>query len=214
MSVERWRVSASDPEADVLVRAAEAIRAGGVVVFPTDTLYGLAADPRSARAVESVFRLKGRPAAEPLPLVAADVDQVERQAAVMSPLARRLAAAFWPGPLTLVLTASPALAPEVTAGTGTVAVRVPAHAVARQLAALAGCPLTATSANRSGDPPADTAEAAAAGLEAGLSGILDAGRTPGGAPSTIVDARGDGPRLVRAGAIAFERVLASLARKG
>ena len=212
MTVEWWSVSSSDPDPGVLARAAQAIRDGGVIVFPTDTLYGLAADPRNERAVAAIFRMKGRAPAEPLPLVAADVEQVEREAGVFSPLARRLASRFWPGPLTLVLTARDSLAAGVTAGTGTVAVRVPAHLVARQLAARAGVPLTATSANRSGLPPSAAAAAAAEGLETAVAGVLDAGVTPGGEPSTIVDARGDEPRLVRAGAIAFERVIEALKR--
>lgn len=214
VAVERWVVSPLDPDPGVLARAAGVLRAGGVIVFPTDTLYGLAADPRNPAAVAAVFRVKGRGPDEPLPLVAADVGQVEGEAAVMSPLARRLAERFWPGPLTLVLAARTTLAPSVTAGTGTVAIRVPDHVVARRLTALAGFPLTSTSANRSGFPAAATAVEAAAGLEEGLAGVLDAGITPGGAPSTIVDARGDEPRLVRAGAIAFERVLEALRVEG
>ncbi len=113
-----------------------------------------------------------------------------------------------------MVAARTSLAPAVTAGTGTVAIRVPDHIVARRLAELAGVPLTSTSANRSGFPPAATAAEAAAGLGEGLAGVLDAGATPGGAPSTIVDARGDEPRLIRAGAIAFERVLEALRVEG
>jgi len=214
VAVERWVVSASDPDPGILALAASALREGGVIVFPTDTLYGLAADARNPRAVEAVFRVKGRAPAEPLPLVAADAGQVEREAAVMSPLARRLAERFWPGPLTLVVAARASLAPAVTAGTGTVAIRVPDHIVARRLAELAGVPLTSTSANRSGFPPVATAAEAVAGLGEGLAGVLDAGVTPGGPPSTIVDARGDEPRLIRAGSIAFERVLEALTVDG
>jgi L-threonylcarbamoyladenylate synthase len=210
VAVERWVVSPSDPDPLVLARAASALREGGVIVFPTDTFYGLAADPRNPTAVEAVFRVKGREPAEPLPLVAADTMQAEREAAVMTPLARRLAKRFWPGPLTLVVGARASLAPAVTAGTGTVAIRVPDHNVARRLAELAGFPLTSTSANRSGFPPAATAAEAVGGLGQGLAAVLDAGVTPGGPPSTIVDARGDAPRLVRAGAIAWERVVEAL----
>ena len=208
--MQQWVVSAANPDPAVLRQVAGVLQQEGVVVFPTDTLYGLAADPRSAAAVAAVFRLKGRSPGEPLPLIAADVVQVERFAAVLSPLARRLAGIFWPGPLTLVVPALASLAPGVTAGTGNVAIRVPDHAVARGLAHWAGFPLTATSANRSGVPPASTAAAALAGLEEGVAGVLDAGATPGGLPSTIVDAGGNEPRLIRAGAIPFERVMESL----
>ena len=213
MTVEHWVISPSDPDPGILARAAEVLREGGVIVFPTDTLYGLAADARNPAAVATIFRMKGRAQEEPLPLVAASLEQAEREAAEFSRLGRCLAARFWPGPLTLVLPVRASLAPGVSAGTGTVAVRVPDHAVARQLASLAGFTLTATSANRSGFPPAATAAEAAAGLEGGedgLRGVLDAGVTPGGPPSTIVDARGDEPRLIRAGAIAWERVVEAL----
>lgn len=179
------------------------------MAFPTDTLYGLAADPASASAVEKVLAIKGRAPGAALPLVAADLDQV-RMAGRLSPLAERLAARFWPGPLAILIDAAETLAEGVRAPDGSVAVRVPAHAVARALARAAGTPLTATSANRSGAAPAADARAALAALGAEVDAIVDAGPARGGAPSTIVDARGAAPRLVREGAIAWTRVLESL----
>jgi L-threonylcarbamoyladenylate synthase len=196
-------------EAVDLAPAAAWLHAGGIVALPTDTFYGLAVDPRLPEAVARVFALKGRTAEAALPLIAGSVAQVEQSCGTLSAAARRLAAAYWPGPLSLILDAPPEVAPAVHGATGTVAIRVPAHPLARLLAEIVGYPLTATSANRSGEPPAMDATRLAALDAAGLF-VLDGGATPGGAPSTIVDVRGGAPRLVRAGGIAWERVLESL----
>ncbi len=208
----RVTVNPDAPDPKALKRAAAVLSRGLMVGIPTDTLYGLAVNPRDPAAIAALFRTKRRELEQAVPLVAADVDQVERQAGRMSPLARRLASRFWPGPLALVIEASPELAPGVHGGTGKVAVRVPAHVVARELARTAGYPLTATSANRSGETPPSTADEVVAALSdvAELTLVLDAGPTPGGSPSTIVDATGGEPILVRAGAVPWERVLESL----
>jgi L-threonylcarbamoyladenylate synthase len=192
-----------------LARAVAWLRGDRIVALPTDTFYGLAVDPRSPEAVAALFALKGRTATEALPLMAASRAQVEAACGAMSEGTRRLADAFWPGPLALVVDAPGGLAPAVHAGTGTVAVRVPAHAVARALAEAFGGLVTATSANRSGEPPASTvASLGALAADARLF-VIDGGPAPGGDASTIVDARGAAPRLVRAGAIAWDRVLES-----
>jgi L-threonylcarbamoyladenylate synthase len=200
-------IDSDHPAPDALRAAAEAIGGGAVVAFPTDTLYGLAADPRSARAVERVYALKGRDFDRPLPLIAADQAQVLAHVGPLTELARRLAAGFWPGPLTLVVLAHPGICPRVHASTGRVAVRVPSHAVARELARTAGHPITATSANRSGRPPARTAAEVVTALGDRLALILDGGETVGGPPSTIVDVTGAAPTLVRAGVVPWARVL-------
>src|SRR5262249_39533846 len=127
--------------------AVRAVRAGGVIAMPTDTLYGLAADPRQAGAVARVFAAKGRGAERALPLIAADAGQVAEHLGTLPPLAARLAARFWPGPLTLLVAAPPAIAAEVHGGTNKVGVRVPAHPVARMLCRSCDSLLTATSAN-------------------------------------------------------------------
>lgn len=192
-----------------LAPALEALRAGKVIAYPTDTLYGLGADPRLASAVERIFRIKARSEGQPLPLVAADLAQAESVARVTPP-ASRLAARFWPGPLTLVLHATTRLAPGVAAPDATIAIRVPDHAVARALARGLGHPITATSANKSGAPPTSDATIVLTTLAEDIALIVDAGPAPGGPPSTIVDLTGDAPRLVRAGAVAWNRVLESL----
>ena len=196
--------------ADDLAPAARWLKRGGVVAFPTDTFYGLAIDPTSATAARALFDLKGRDARAALPLVAASTAQVERWCGPLDVAADRLARQFWPGPLSLVLDAPAQVVTEVHGGRKTVAMRVPAHALARALCDAWQAPLTATSANRSGEPPARTA--ADLGDLAGDDRVLviDAGASPGGLPSTIVDARRRPPVLVRAGAIAWERVLESV----
>jgi L-threonylcarbamoyladenylate synthase len=206
-AVERVRISSDRPEPATLARAADVIARGGLVAFPTDTLYGLAADPRRPAAVARVYAAKGRAAGEALPLVASSLEQVERDAGTLSPLAKRLAARFWPGPLTLVIDASAGLAPGVRADANTVAVRVPDHPVARALAEAAGCPITSTSANRAGQPAPKAADEVILAIGDAIDLVLDGGPSPGGPPSTIVDARSERPRLVRAGAIPFDRVL-------
>src|SRR6186997_738809 len=151
-SVQRIHINSNRPLAPQLQPAVDAITAGQVVAFPTDTLYGLAANPFDPAGVASVFALKGRGADQPLPLIAADVDQVTRMATI-DPIAMRLARAFWPGPLTLLLRSTAPLAAGVGSADGLVGVRVPDSDIGRTLAGLAGFPVTATSANRSGEPP-------------------------------------------------------------
>jgi tRNA threonylcarbamoyl adenosine modification protein (Sua5/YciO/YrdC/YwlC family) len=192
-----------------LTRAVAWLRGDRIVALPTDTFYGLAVDPRSLEAVAALFALKGRAATEALPLIASSRAQVEAACGPLSEGTRRLSDAFWPGPLALVVDVPSGLAPAVHAGTGTVAVRVPAHAVARALAEAFGDLVTATSANRSGEPPASTAASLGALAADARLLVIDGGPAPGGAASTIVDARGAAPRLVRAGAIAWDRVLES-----
>lgn len=201
----RLVVDARHPDAALVEEAARLLRGGAIAAVPTDTLYGLAADPFSPAAVAKVFAAKGRAADQALPLVAADVDQVARWIGPLSDLASRLAARFWPGPLTLVVQAPPALA-EGVAAAGTVGVRVPDHPVTRALVRAVGRPLTATSANVSGRPASDNPDVVERELGAVLDLLLDAGITPGGAPSTIVDVTAAAPRLIRRGAIPWEAV--------
>jgi L-threonylcarbamoyladenylate synthase len=201
------RVTASLVGPDDLGPAVSALERGGVVAFPTETFYGLAVDPRSAVAVRRVFELKGRAPDQPLPLIASGVDQIIDHVGTMTPLAARLASRGWPGPLTLIIPASPRLCGDVHLSTGRVAVRVPADAVARALARDAGHAITSTSANISGHPPPATPECVVASLGNGIDVLIDSGPTPAGLPSTIVDATGDAPVLVRAGAFPWERVL-------
>ena len=203
----RLRLNPREVTADTLVPAVRALHGGGIVAFPTETFYGLAVDPRSVRAVAKLFALKQRAPDQPIPLIAADDRQVAGQVGTMTALASRLASKGWPGPLTLIIPAASGLCPDVHLSTGRVAVRVPGDSVARALAECAGHAVTSTSANVSGQPPASTAEEVAAAFGDGIDVLIDAGPTSGGLPSTIVDATGTDPILIRAGAIPWERVL-------
>lgn len=193
-----------------LVPAIAWLQSGGVVAYPTDTFYGLAVDPRSARAVDALFDVKGRDPRMAVPLLAASRAQIETCFGPLRDRNARLAEVFWPGPLSLVLDAPAEIAAGVHGGLKTIAVRVPAHPVARFLAEGLGFPVTATSANLSGQPPAATPDALGAILADRRVFVVDAGVTPGGAPSTIVDARDVPVAAVREGAIAWNRVLESL----
>lgn len=206
--MERVVVDPVRPDPTALAHAVAMLRKGGVVAIPTDTLYGLAADPWNPAAVAKIFRIKGRPDDRALPLVASDVTQVEEWIGAMNSVARRLAQQFWPGPLTLVMRAPDTIAPEVTAGGQTVGVRVPAHAVTRALCAAFERPVTATSANISGQAATDDPEKVASALASGLDLLLESGTTPGGPPSTIVDLTHGEIRLIREGAVLWKDVTA------
>jgi tRNA threonylcarbamoyl adenosine modification protein (Sua5/YciO/YrdC/YwlC family) len=193
------------PENELLDRAARAITDGQVVAIPTDTFYGLAVDPRNEAAVARLYRLKGRSTTSALTLIAADAEQAMRAATFNQP-ARRLAERWWPGPLTIVAEALPVIPSTTLAGGRTAGVRVPDHVVARGIARAFGFCITATSANQSGQPPLTAASEVRRSLP-DVDLLVDAGDTPGGAPSTIVDATARELRLVRAGAIPWELVL-------
>ncbi len=199
------------PDHEAVARAAAVLAAGGVVAYPTETFYGLAADPRLPSGVAAIFRAKARPEGEALPLVASDEARLVALLGPLPPLARRLAGTFWPGPLTLVIPVEEGrLASGVSQGLGTVAVRVPSSAIARALAAAAGGLVTSTSANRSGRAPATTAHEVMETIGPAIDLVLDGGASPGGAPSTIVDVCGAQARLIREGRVPYARVLESL----
>jgi L-threonylcarbamoyladenylate synthase len=205
--ITRWTMSAQEPDEGVLRDVANLIKAGRVVAYPTDTLYGLAVDPVNHAAVARLFTIKGREAARAVPLIAASLEQVENFVGTLSPLARALGTGFWPGPLTLILPAPSSLPPALLAEGTTIAVRVPAHPVAAGLARLCGYPVTSTSANRSGEPATADPDVVADQLGPVIDGLIDTGGSPGGLPSTLVDVTAERPRLVRAGAVPWERVV-------
>ena len=205
--MRRVLVDPKAPQRDAIEEAAWWILGGGVVALPTDTLYGLAADPFSRSAVARVFEVKGRAAESALPLIAADAAQVAAHLGPLGELGARLASRYWPGPLTLLVAAPRALAPEVAGGTRRVGVRVPADDVARAICAMTGRPVTATSANISGRPASADPDGVERALGDRIDLLIDTGRTRGGAPSTIVDVTGAVPVLVRAGAIAWDDIL-------
>jgi len=184
---------------------------GQLIVYPTDTIYGLGADPRQEAAVERLFAAKERPSEMAIPLIAADIEQVQRCLGRLTPLARRLAVKFWPGSLTLVIKALPTLSRRLLAGGDSVAVRVPNQPVARMIAQQLKHPLTATSANRTGEKtPIEVSEILLM-FASTVAVVLDVGPIEERAkPSTIVDARGEVPVLLRDGSVGWDSVLRSL----
>ena len=205
----RVTVNPLAPEPAAMASLAEVLRRGGIVAYPTDTMYGLAVDPRNDIAVRHLFDVKARDRAAAVALIACDLAQAQ-EAGMFGASELALARAFWPGPLTIVVPASSMLSKSLTGDLQTVGVRVPAHAVAQALAAAFASCITATSANLSGRPPALTVDDVTAALGSRIDAVIDAGPAPGGAPSTIVEVVSDRPVLRRSGAIAWDRVLESL----
>lgn len=197
---------------DELSMAADKLRSGGLVAFPTETVYGLGADARSDEAVAGIFEAKGRPSDNPLIVHIARREQLDELTVSVSPLEEALMTAFWPGPLTLVLPAQKgALSPLVTAGLSTVAVRMPDHPVALELLRQADCPVAAPSANRSGRPSPTTAAHVLEDLGGRIHGIVDGGATGVGLESTVVQLEDNGlVRILRPGGITSEQLRAAL----
>ncbi|GIU84489.1 MAG: tRNA threonylcarbamoyladenosine biosynthesis protein [Acidimicrobiales bacterium] len=186
--------------------AVEVLRSGGLVAIPTETVYGLAADASQPEAVERIFEVKGRPRNHPLIVHLADVLQVREWVAELPELARRLADAFWPGPLTIVLPKSARVPHVVTGGLETVAVRVPAHTVTRRLLVAFGGGLAAPSANRFGRVSPTCAADVVADLGGAVDLVLDGGRSDVGVESTIVEVVEGAIRLLRPGGVTVEAI--------
>ncbi|MGH7894569.1 MAG: L-threonylcarbamoyladenylate synthase [Candidatus Binatia bacterium] len=183
------------------VAAASAVLASGaLVVFPTESVYGLGVDAASADAVDRLLAVRGREAGKPILVLVSDMAMVRAIAAEIPPAAARLAARLWPGPLTLVLPARPDVPEGLTAGTGTIGVRLPGHATARMLVAALGRPVTAPSANPRGRRPATTVGEAVAYFGERVGAYIDGGRLGGGA-STVVAIEGDRVRVLRGGLV-------------
>ncbi|ASA24544.1 L-threonylcarbamoyladenylate synthase [Paenibacillus donghaensis] len=193
-----------------IAEAAALLRAGGTVAFPTETVYGLGADARNTAAVEMVFAAKGRPSDNPLIVHVAGVAALDDLVSEVHETAAALMAAYWPGPLTLVLPARPGvLSPRVTAGLDTVGVRMPDHPVALALLKAAGCPVAAPSANRSGRPSPTLASHVQDDLAGYIGGVLDGGAAGVGLESTVVQVQPDGTvAVLRPGGITAEQLAA------
>jgi L-threonylcarbamoyladenylate synthase len=191
------------PEAETVRLAADVLKTKGLVAFPTETFYGLGADALAPEAVRRVFEVKGRPRGKPVLVLVASVSMAESLVVEIPSQARALINRHWPGPLTLVLRARREIESAVTAGTGTIGIRMPGHPVALALVQAAGTPLTAPSANLSGASPPTTAGEVLEVFDGKIEVVLDGGPTPGGPPSTVVDMTVDPPRVLRAGAVTF-----------
>ncbi len=199
-------ISATSP--DAIRRALEVLQTGGLVAFPTDTVYGVGAMAFDGKAVESIYTAKDRPVEKAIPVLLGDIDDMERIASNVPEMAKKLADRFWPGPLTTLVPKHRNLPESVTA-TSTVGVRVPDHPIARALLRAAG-PLATTSANLSGDATPSTAGQVQAQLNGRIPLILDGGTTPGRKASTVVDCTGPEPVILRQGPITLDQIQAAL----
>jgi len=198
----------SDPLRDV-ERAVAALKRGGVVVYPTETLYGLGVDATDEYALQKLVALKGREAGKPISVLVSDEEMLGRVAASVSPVARRLMRRFWPGPLTLALPAQPGVSPLLTGDGATVGVRCSSHPLAAALVAGLGRPVTTPSANPAGKTPPVSLVQARAYFGASVDVYIDGGVLSGGDGSTVVDSAGE-PRILRQGAISAADIAAAL----
>lgn len=213
VQARRLAVAPQTPSCRAVTRSALVLRKGGLVVFPTDTLYALGADASNPLAVRRVFAAKGRCLKSPVPLLVADLMMATQLIGELPEAAVRLAERFWPGPLTLVLWAPRNICTLLTAGTGRIGLRVPDATVARALVRDFGGPVTGTSANRSGDKDPLNAHEVLQQLGDRVDLVLDGGPVTGGSPSTVVDVTASPPAIVRQGPVQQEEIL-SLLRLG
>lgn len=200
------QVDANQPDPAAIQQAAQAIRDGKLVAFPTETVYGLGANALDPAAVARIFEAKRRPATDPLIVHLAHIGQLSMCAAHVPPAARKLGLAFWAGPLTIILPKKPQIPDRVTAGLPSVALRVPGHRVARALMEMAGVPVAAPSANRFSQPSPTTAAHVMADLDGRVDIVLDGGPTDIGVESTIVDFTVDPPVMRRPGGLTLEQI--------
>jgi len=199
-------VSANSP--DAIQQALDVLNKGGLVAFPTDTVYGVGALVFDGEAVESIYAAKDRPVEKAIPVLMADSKDIEIVGMDIPDIAYKLASRFWPGPLTCIIPKKPTI-PESVSVTSTIGVRVPDHEVARALLRAAG-PMAVTSANISGQPSPSTAEEVLAQLGERIDLIMDGGKTPGGVPSTLVDCTSDELKILREGPISLEEIKSKL----
>jgi L-threonylcarbamoyladenylate synthase len=200
MAAEIIKIDPAHPQF-AFSRCRNVISRGGVVAYPTDTFYGLGVDPKNPAAVKRLYEIKGRKANQPILILITKADDVKKWTAEINPTSENLMKMFWPGPLTLVFKARDDVLRELTAGTGTIGLRVPGNELTRSLLDFLGIALTGTSANVSGGSSPQTAEEAAASLGDTVDLILDGGRTAGGRPSTVVDVSTGQPIVLREGVL-------------
>jgi len=197
-----------------MAEAGELIRAGKVVVYPTETLYGLGADAKSVSAVQEVCVMKGRAPGKPISVIVADRNMLDEIVEKVGGMAELLMKAFWPGPLTIVFDAAGCLPRDLTANTGSIGARIPDSEVALDLLRAAERPLTATSANRSGEDVPSSPHDIPAGLAKEPAMVIDAGVLPPSEPSTVVDARGPKVSILRQGAIPRDKIMEVINQAG
>jgi L-threonylcarbamoyladenylate synthase len=197
-------VDPSHPDKPTLEKAVGILRSGGIIAYPTETFYGLGVDAENREAIEKIFLVKGRDFNNPVALIMGDEEPLTRLASQVPEYGRTLMERFWPGPLTLLFKATPAVSGVLTAGSGKIGIRISSHPVARLLSQMLGRPITATSANLSGHPECVTTSDVIDQIGERIDAVIDGGKTPGGLGSTILDVTGDAPVVLRAGAIPEE----------
>ena len=203
------KINPENPDIDLIQEAADTIRKGGVIAFPTRCLYGLGADAFNAEAVERIFKIKQRPTEKPILLLIDDLKRLERLATRISDDAENIMKRFWPGNVTLIFDASARVPDYLTAGTGKIGIRLAGHPVAAALAGSIKGPITGTSANLSGQPGCHRIADLPPAVTDQLDLILDAGPLEGGRGSTVVDASGKVPRVLREGVVSEKEIMST-----
>ncbi|MCW4023743.1 MAG: L-threonylcarbamoyladenylate synthase [Candidatus Bathyarchaeota archaeon] len=210
MKTRLIKINPNNPEPEKIQIAADIIQRGGLVAFPTETVYGLGADALNGEAVQHLFAAKNRPLDNPPIIHIADTNQIQKLAKEVPKVAEMLTSKFWPGPLTLVFKRSNNVPKEAVAGLDTIAIRMPNHPVALALIRQSSCPIAAPSANLSGKPSPTTAKHVLDDLEDSIDAVLDGGATSVGVESTVLDLSVEPPMLLRPGGISFEALKAVL----
>ncbi len=205
-----WNISATTPDPDTIHSVVQVIRKGGVIAFPTSTLYGLGADANNPRAVESIFDIKGRQSHHPLLVLIRDKTCLPELVREIPPKAVLLMEAFWPGGITMVLHAGKQVSKRLTGNTGKIGVRVPKHPVAAAIVTQLAGPMTGTSANLSGRGGCSDISCLEEQVSAQLDGVVDAGPLKGGRGSTVIDVTIDPPQILREGTISEHQILSVL----
>jgi L-threonylcarbamoyladenylate synthase len=205
MKTKIVKISQSEIAIDKIDEIVDVLKRDGIIVYPTETFYGLGANGFSAKAIQAVYRLKKRETSKPLSVMISDLAMLDRIVSEIPPHFRSLISEFWPGPLTIILKASPEV-PEELQGEGTIGVRLSGHIWVRSLVSRARFPVTATSANVSGEKAISSPVEAKALYDGTVDLIVDGGKTQGSLPSTVVDMSKEKPRLIREGAISSSRL--------
>lgn len=199
-------IDSKNPDLSEIQAVCRIIRDSGVVIFPTETFYGIGADALSDSALKRVFEIKGRVPDKPVLVLVGDPSWIGTLVEEVSPITIRLMEHFWPGGLTILFEARPSLSPFLTGKKGKIGIRCSSHPVAEALVGEIGSPITATSANHSGEPPPSSVLEISPKLTAGVDLVLDGGRTPGGLPSTVIDTTIHPPEIIREGIISREDI--------
>ena len=203
---EILKVDADNSEEIILTRAAEILANGGIIAYPTETFYGLGADATNEKAIEKIFTIKGRNFKNPVSLIIGQADDIHSLVQDVPPTAKKLMAAFWPGALTIVFSATDKISPLLTAGSGKIGLRVSSHPGARGIIQKLKRPLTATSANLTGEPECALVSEVAEQIGNKIDAIVDWGKTKGDKASTIIDVTCTPPVILREGAISRKTI--------